>query len=905
MNDTPTLTPAEAVPTLETIGKQTSSIPVGLSTRFLEHFSEQLYSSPQKAFEELISNGWDAGADCVDIRISADLKAPNATLSVLDNGASMDEAGLRDLWRIAFSPKEGTPVQYGRPVIGKFGIGKLATYVLATKLTYICKAPDGVIRRVTMDYGSIDSRQETAFENGGDVAHQDEASPGRLINDLQLGLYEVTEAEVEEALRTVCDGPTIFELIQKGVPRPEGKLSDDEYGASKAQFVRPAKGTWTLVVLSGLKRAGRGLKVGVLKRMLESALPIGSEMAISLNGQLLASSKVDLPTMKEWIIGPALGIKTIELDEAESPSPESADGASANGADDAKEAKRQSAIEIMSSNTPVPHVFIPGIGRITGCARLFLTSLTGGKSDARGASNGFYVNVLGRIVNQDPAFGDDNLNHAAWARFRMTVRADGLNSLLTINREQFQEQEELKVFRAFLRKVFNMVRNYYDNDKNAELPDGGDVLVRALGVPSLTPLRNVVMEALKSQPALPELFDERGVQDKEATFKSWMENTQDNIKSALNQVKYERLGDESFVKFRVADSSIVVNRDHPFVKEHSNTKAEKELLLTVGMVSLLADMYALDIGVKPSMLASIRNYRDRLMRVRALQSRKSGTYIAQLLRETEHDSQQSKRFETVVSDALRYIGFQVQDLAKPGEPEGIASAYPTPTQVKPTVEDPNPPLYSFTFDAKSSKHEVAKTGNISLDGVVEHKKRYRANYALVVAPDFSEGALAVRCEQQEVTPMTTHALGKLLEYTVEYGAIPVTKLREVFSFHDPKEVSAWTEELEGWIKQKRALTFDVFIEALKYLKGQVPDELPAATIALACRMHLGVVTVTNEDVIAVAHGLSVLIPDLVGISEDKIVVHASAERVAATFYAQLEKLQKESPVDDSGGGTTP
>src|SRR2546427_3370848 len=97
-------------PTPETIGHTSGeNIPVELSTRFLEHFSEQLYSSPQKAFEELISNGWDAGADYVDVRIAADLALPGATLAVLDNGSSMDEEGLKRLWHIASSPKKDTP----------------------------------------------------------------------------------------------------------------------------------------------------------------------------------------------------------------------------------------------------------------------------------------------------------------------------------------------------------------------------------------------------------------------------------------------------------------------------------------------------------------------------------------------------------------------------------------------------------------------------------------------------------------------------------------------------------------------------------------------------------------------------------------------------------------------------
>jgi hypothetical protein len=97
MNQLPAAPAKSQVPPIlpDTIGKEApTKIPVELSAQFLKHFSEQLYSSPQKAFEELISNGWDAGADCVDIRIPDNLHDPEATLCILDNGASMDEAAL-------------------------------------------------------------------------------------------------------------------------------------------------------------------------------------------------------------------------------------------------------------------------------------------------------------------------------------------------------------------------------------------------------------------------------------------------------------------------------------------------------------------------------------------------------------------------------------------------------------------------------------------------------------------------------------------------------------------------------------------------------------------------------------------------------------------------------------------
>ena len=403
-------------------------------------------------------------------------------------------------------------------------------------------------------------------------------------------------------------------------------------------------------------------------------------------------------------------------------------------------------------------------------------------------------------------------------------------------------------------------------------------------------MRSVVSEVLRTQPAIPDLFDESGIGDREEKRRSWREDTAESIKSALGQVKYEKMDDDSFAKFRIRDSSVVVNREHPFVIEHSHSKAEKELIRTMAMIGLLSDVYALDIGVDPGMLHSVRGYRDRLMRFRALQRRQSGVLIARLLRTAEHDSRNSRRLEAAVSDALRYLDFDVRDLGQSGEPEGIAKAFTTPTHGKPTVDEPRPPLYSFSFDAKSSKYRAAKTGNISLDAVVEHRDRYKANHALVVAPGFSDGALVTRCEKLRVTPMTTADLGRLLEYTVEYGAMPVTTFSEVFQFFDPHDVSNWVSSLADVLNARRRLTIDVFINALEEIKGKVPDTLAASMVAFTCRETLGVVEVQEPDVISLAKGLQVIVPDLVGVVDDKIVVNASASHVAAAIRSQLEKL---------------
>ena len=72
---------------------------------------------------------------------------------------------------------------------------------------------------------------------------------------------------------------------------------------------------------------------------------------------------------------------------------------------------------IATGTSTDPYVDIPEIGRITDVSDSTKRKSAGGKAEERGWSNGFFVNVLGRVVNQsDPSFGAENLSHAAWAR---------------------------------------------------------------------------------------------------------------------------------------------------------------------------------------------------------------------------------------------------------------------------------------------------------------------------------------------------------------------------------------------------------------------------------------------------------------------------------------------------------
>ena len=58
---------------LSTYGNEIDRISVEISYKIIELFSAGLYSSPNKAFEELICNSYDAFATKVSVYISPDL----------------------------------------------------------------------------------------------------------------------------------------------------------------------------------------------------------------------------------------------------------------------------------------------------------------------------------------------------------------------------------------------------------------------------------------------------------------------------------------------------------------------------------------------------------------------------------------------------------------------------------------------------------------------------------------------------------------------------------------------------------------------------------------------------------------------------------------------------------------
>lgn len=234
--------------------KTIDEIPVRISYEIIRLFSEGLYQSPHKAVEELVSNGYDAGAREVHVLLPEGGEAESDTLPplwVIDDGHGMDADGFRQLWRVADSNKAEVQEHAGRPPIGQFGIGKLAAYVLAWRLDHVSRTA-GTILRTSMNFRNVTGHQ---FEDAQPV---------------MLELEELSEAKGRELLADV--------------ESRDPEAWDTMFGSKRAE-------TWTAAGLSDFKNLYDKLSAGTLRWVLRTGLPMHSEFRIWVNGEELSSSK--------------------------------------------------------------------------------------------------------------------------------------------------------------------------------------------------------------------------------------------------------------------------------------------------------------------------------------------------------------------------------------------------------------------------------------------------------------------------------------------------------------------------------------------------------------------------------------------------------------------------------------
>jgi hypothetical protein len=285
-------------------GAVEDTFPVKMSPEIVQLLSEHLYTSATKAIEELVVNAYDA--DAAECRIALLLEgvantplemviaagespaaeatddadpassspenpvpslppAPDGLIAVFDDGEGMDIDKIHELWSVGRSSKGGrsepTP-RFGRLVVGKFGIGKIATYAVANRITYVASRA-GVVRHVTCDF--------RRFRKAG------------------------RKEEVKLKIRKV-------EHLAELLARPDMASVLARLGLKAASLVDGSMPNWTLCLLDDLKDNAAKIRSRDMRWVLRTAMPLGDTFRVYLDGAQQTSSKVDQNILLEFDI---------------------------------------------------------------------------------------------------------------------------------------------------------------------------------------------------------------------------------------------------------------------------------------------------------------------------------------------------------------------------------------------------------------------------------------------------------------------------------------------------------------------------------------------------------------------------------------------------------------------------
>lgn len=805
---------------LDTVGRKIDDIEVTISHRIIELFSAGLYSSPNKAFEELVCNSYDAFASKVSVFVPSDLTVEGAYICVCDNGEGLDSQELKDLWRIGESSKRnGSERDKRRLQIGQFGIGKLATYILARKLTYISKKKNRYIL-ATMDYNLIKEDYKSLF----------------------IAEREVDEKEAKDILELYLNEKiTKFRLFGDG-----------------------AESSWTVSLMTELKPKANEIKIGRLKWILSTALPLNPGFELNFNGEKIESSKIKVPVMKKWIIGKddetALRLKDVEC-------------------------KKEN-----EGGKEKYYVDFPNLKGVNGEFILYEDSLVEGKSAELGRSHGIFLSIRGRLINlDDPLLGMEAFSHGAFNRSRIIVNADELDSNLTSTREAVKESLPFRQLKEYIKKKFNNEVRKYHFDQQRQLEEQKTVSSRMAQTSYLTskkPIYDFVQNFFLNQILNPILIEKPRAEDREELL-SLYEKDLETGEQVIEHIEwdYDNIN-APIAKLNLKSRTLWINKSHPYVANYIDSNSNMIPLESMVITEVLTESHLYELGIDEEIVNGIIKRRDRTLRQLALADKQGIPAVAMYLKDSLDSA---NGLEDAVARVLTAIGFEVTPIGGKGKPDGKAEAFLG------YDDNGNPRGYSLTYDAKSTAKSRIAAGTAHLSGLKRHQEQHNADYCIEVAIDYqgandNESAITYESQREKVTMISAKDLIKLL-LLVTPKQIGLDKLRELFeTCFSPNQVHEWIENLE-----KREVETPPYYDLVDVIYELQKTDTEAPVVEVV-RRELNKKLNTKYSTKNVLEWLTLLVnlvPGCVSVDGKYVGVQASAEIIKSRIHKAISEI----PID--------
>ena len=554
-------------------------VPVVLSHELIGLLSEQMYGSPIKAIEELVVNAYDA--DAKECRITIPAKnGQTEFIAVYDDGAGMDGQAIRDLWNIGRSSKREDQIQRlrSRKQIGKFGIGKLATYAVAIRITYISKKDDEILA-VTLDFSRFES------------------SPSGQTSAVELPVYEVANDP------NSFSGDNISDVLVRLNLKPTDLATND---------------SWTLVILENLKPTAN-ISMGRLTWVLQTAMPLKLDFQLQLNGESIESSKENIDKVVEFTVadlpeGRLSNLKSTtgvdwKIENQSLLSPDFPSGITGTVLVTEKVLRTSKSDDIMRSHG----FFVKVRGRLVN------------ERDSRFGLHELQHEVFNRFrADIDIDDLDDSI----------TAPREGVGDSLLRDKA---EKVLIEIFNEARRRYESSHKN--DNEPRKKEHEMNYVPQSLFEFPTADALS--MWEDSEGAEADATWFYIREVSEGDS-LKETIQDLYSGERTRGYRYDYESLGSiERMVKFQPGTSEFILNDDHEVVRAHKDGGGQTRALLEdIATAEAMLEVYLREADISPRLIGDILEKRDKFLRALANDHLTSVAAISQTLldaRDRDHD----------------------------------------------------------------------------------------------------------------------------------------------------------------------------------------------------------------------------------------------------------------------------
>ena len=408
--------------------------------------------------------------------------------------------------------------------------------------------------------------------------------------------------------------------------------------------------------------------------------------------------------------------------------------------------------------------------------------------------------VRKRLINLDDALlpGMGPFAHGAFNKTRIIVYADELDGLITSTRESIKEAPAYADLKQYLTKKFNELHKYW-LQKNAENANSQDVSYK-LSSASYALTRGPIFHSaqhLLNNPktrsvlmVIPEFQDSNQISE----FISSLEEDLESEKGIIHKYEEEYISPSLPVcRLDLETRTIYLNVLHPFVIFCLDSANDISSIRLIATAEILNEAQLIEANIDDDKRIFLVKRRDQILREISSIDKINPAAIAQLIADSE---QNANGLEEAAVIAFKCLGFDAVSIGGSGKPDGLAIAHLG-------ISDGIDSSFIVTIDAKSTKHSKASSGNINISNIDNHRIKYEAQFAVIIAPGYegiddenSKINVEARKFSKVITCITTTDLIKLVSMSGP-KQISLAKLRDLFeNCATPLEASNWIAQLE-------------------------------------------------------------------------------------------------------------